>query len=142
MKMSAASEIMGEASAQSLYEDFLRAAEGFTAMQQEHQAALLAGNYKDIFSWVQSREQVFRSLARMLEMVVACAQDNAECAVRAKEIMEKLLAAEDALQELILSRRLEVQEQLLAMRKGKEALQGYNINKGLVPRPKYLSNRM
>ena len=78
----------------------------------------------------------------MLEMVSAGGPDNPECVARAKEIMEKLLADEDALQELILVRRLEVQEQLLAMRKGKEALQGYNINKGLVPRPRYLSNRM
>jgi len=140
--MSVATEIMGDASANSLYEDFLRTAENFSIMQQEHQAALLAGNYKDIFSWVQSRERVSASLARILEMVVACGQNNAECAVRAKEIMEKLLADEDALQELILARQLEVQEQLLAMRKGKEALQGYNINKGLIPRPRYLSNRM
>lgn len=142
MEMPAARERMDDASAHDLYEDFLRAAADFAAMQQEHQAALLAGNSKDVFSWVQSRERAFRGLARMLEMVIACGQDNTECAVRAKEIMEKLLADEDALQELILARRLEVQEQLLAMRKGKEALQGYNINKGLVPRPRYLSNRM
>ena len=142
MKMSVASEIMDDASVNGLYEDFLRAAEDFAAMQQEHQAALLAGNCKDVFFWVQSRERVFRSLARMLEMVSAGGPDNPECVARAKEIMEKLLADEDALQELILVRRLEVQEQLLAMRKGKEALQGYNINKGLVPRPRYLSNRM
>jgi hypothetical protein len=140
--MSAASERVGEVSAAGLYEDFLRAAEDFSAMQQEHQAALLAGNSKDVFSWLQTREQAFRGLARMLEMVIGCWRDNAECVARAKEIMEKLLADEDALQELILARRLEVQEQLLAMRKGKEALQGYNINKGFVPRPRYLSNRM
>lgn len=140
--MPAASERMDEVSATGLDEDFFRAAADFAAMQQEHQAALLAGNSKDVFSWVQSRERAFRSLARMLEMVIASAQDNTEGVVHAKEIMEKLLADEDALQELILARRLEVQEQLLAMRKGKEALQGYNINKGLVPRPRYLSNRM
>lgn len=139
--MSAASETMGDAPV-SLYEDFLRAAEDFSAMQQEHHAALLVGNSKDVFSWVQGRERAFRGLARMLEMVIGCGQDNAQCVVRAREIMEKLMADEDALQELILARRLEVQEQLLAMRKGKEALQGYNINKGLVPRPRYLSNRM
>lgn len=140
--MSAAIERTDDASVHGLYEDFLRAAEDFAAMQQEHQAALLAGNSKEVFSWLQSRERAFRGLARMLEMVIGCWQDNAECVVRAREIMGKLLADEDALQELILARRLEVQEQLLAMRKGKEALQGYNINKGLVPRPRYLSNRM
>ena len=140
--MLAASEIIGDASANGLYADFLRAAEDFATMQQEHKTALLVGNYKDIFPWVQSRERVFRNLARSLEVLTACDQDNAESAVRAKEIMRKLLADEDTLQALMLTRRLEVQEQLLAMRKGKEALQGYNINKGLVPRPKYLSNRM
>lgn len=140
--MPAATAIMGDAPVKSLHKDFLRAAEDFSAMQQEHQTALLAGNYKDIFFWVQSRERAFRSLVRIFDVVVACARDNAECAVRAKEIMKKLLVDEDALQELILARRVEVQEQLLTMRKGKEALQGYNITKGLVPRPRYLSNRM
>lgn len=140
--MSAANERMDVVSVTGLDEDFLRAAADFAAMQQEHQAALLAGNSKDVFFWVQGRERAFRGLARMLEMVIACGQDNTEGVAHAKKIMEKLLADEDVLQELILARRLEVQEQLLAMRKGKEALQGYNINKGLVPRPRYLSNRM
>ena len=142
MKMSVSTGAMEDSSAHSLSGDFLRAANDFAAMQQEHRAALLAGNCKDLFSWRQSREQVFMSLARILERVVACGQENRECAVRAYEIMGKLLAEEDVLQKQIMARQMKVQEKLLAMRKGKEALQGYNINKGLVPRPRYLSSRM
>ena len=142
MKMPALTEGMSESPCRSLSEDFFRAADDFSAMQQEHQAALLAGNYKDLFSWPQRREQLFRSLARILERMVACGQENRDCAVKAHEIMGKLLAEEGVLQERILAQQLKVQEQLLAMRKGKEALQGYNINKGLVPRPRYLSSRM
>ncbi|MFA6498089.1 MAG: hypothetical protein WC256_11455 [Desulfurivibrionaceae bacterium] len=142
MKISISTEVLSDSPAYSLFEDFLQAADAFSVMQQEHQAALISGNCKDVFSWRQGREQAFRSLVRMLEQVVACGKDNKEYAVCAQEIMGQLLAGEDALQELIIARQLKVQEQLLAMRKGKEALQGYNINKGLVPRPRYLSNRM
>ena len=142
MKMSAATEMLGDSAVQGLSEDFLRAAGDFSAMQQEHQAALVAGNCKDLFSWRQGREQAFRGLARILEQVVACGQENTGCTVRAQEVMGKLLAEEDVLHHLIMAQQLKVQEQLHAMRKGKEALHGYNINKGLVPRPRYLSNRM
>jgi len=142
MQISISTEVLDDSSAQSLFEDFSRAADDFAAMQQEHRAALLAGNCKDLFPWRQSREQAFRGLARILERVVACGEDTIGCVARVREIMETLLAEEDMLQELILSHQLKIQEQLHAMRKGKEALQGYNINKGLVPRPRYLSNRM
>lgn len=142
MKMPDAAEIPGDVSRTGLLVDFSQAAEDFSAMQQEHRDALAAGNCTDIFSWRQGREQAFRGLVRMLERVIAQGQDNPGGVVRVREIMEKLLAEEDALQELILARRLKVQEQLLAMRKGKEALQGYNMYKGLVPRPRYLSSRM
>lgn len=142
MKMPDAAKILGDVSLAGMVEDFSQAVEDFSAMQQEHRDALAAGNCKDIFSWRQSREQAFRGVVRMLERVVASGRDNQGCVVRVHEIMGKLLAEEDALQELILARRLKAQEQLLAMRKGKEALQGYNINKGLVPRPRYLSSRM
>ncbi|MCX5876785.1 MAG: hypothetical protein NT087_10935 [Deltaproteobacteria bacterium] len=142
MKISASTEIMGDVLAHSLSEDFIRAADDFAAMQQEHQAALLAENCNDLLPWQQSREMAFKSLAQTLERVVACGEDNKECIVRAQKIMEELLAKEDVLQKLIMARQLEVQEQLLAMRKGKEVLQGYNINKGLVPRPSYLSNKL
>jgi|SRR3989339_79704 len=127
---------------QTLFADFLRAADYFAAMQQEHKAELLAGRCKEHFPWQQHREKAFRGLARMLDRVVACAEDNKEDILRVQEIMVKLLAQEDVLQKLILARQLKIQGQLPAMRKGKEALQGYNINKGLVPRPRYLSNRM
>ncbi|MFA7349076.1 MAG: hypothetical protein WCZ86_15095 [Desulfurivibrionaceae bacterium] len=142
MKMSVANEMMADAPVHGLLEDFLRAADDFGAMQQEHRAALLAGECKDLLSWRQSREQSFRGLARMLERVVACGQDNHGCIVRVREIMAKLLADEDVLQQLVLGQQLKLKDQLQAMRKGKEALQGYNINKGLVPRPRYLSSRM
>ncbi|MFH1019043.1 MAG: hypothetical protein V1782_00320 [Pseudomonadota bacterium] len=140
--MSVLTEVLGESASQSLCEYFFQAADDFAAMQQEHRAALIAGNCKDLFSWRQSREQAFRNLARILEKVVACGQDIKWQIVSAQKTMEKLLAEEDVLREVIMVRQLKVQEQLLAMRKGKEALQGYNINKGLVPRPRYLSNRM
>lgn len=142
MKMPVLTEEMGESPAHNLFEEFLRAADDFAAMQQEHQAALLAGNFQEVFPWRQSREQAFRGLARILERVVACGEEHTGCIVHARTIMEKLLAEEDGLQKLILARQLKIQEQLQAMRKGKEALHGYNINKGLVPRPRYLSNRM
>lgn len=133
---------MEELSVNSLSEEFLRAADDFGAMQQRHREELLAGNWKNLFSWRQAREQAARRLGGILEKVVACGQENMDGAVRAREIMEKLLSEEDVLQKLIMARQLKVQEQLLAMRKGKEALQGYNINQGLVPRPRYLSNKM
>lgn len=142
MTMPVSTEIMGVSPVHSLPEEFLRAAENFTAMQLEHRSALVAGNSKDIFYWQQAREVAFRNLARKLERVVSFAQENEACALHAQEILGKLLAEEDLLQELALDRQLKVQEQLLVMRKGKEALQGYNINKGLVPQPRYLSNRM
>lgn len=142
MKMPDAAEIRGDVSPAGMLEGFSQAAEDFSAMQRDHRDALAAGNCTDVLSWRQSREQAFRGLVRMLERVVDCGQDNPGGVARVREIMEKLLAEEDALQELILARRLKVQEQLLAMRKGKEALQGYNMNKGLVPRPRYLSSRM
>lgn len=142
MKMSVATEGMDEASVYSLSEDFLRTADDFSAMQQEHRTALLAGNCKDFLFWRQSREQAFRGLVRILERVVACGQDDKRCALSAREIMKKLLAEEDVLQELIVARQLKLQDQLQAMRKGKEALQGYSTNKGQVPRPRYLSSRM
>lgn len=142
MKMPDAAEIRGDVSPAGMLENFAQAAEDFSAMQQEHRDALAAGNCTDVFSWRQSREQAFRGLVRMLENIAARGWDNPGGVVRVREIMEKLLAGEDALQKLILARRLKVQEQLLAMRKGKEALQGYNMNKGLVPRPRYLSSRM
>ncbi|MFA7383742.1 MAG: hypothetical protein WC001_09845 [Desulfurivibrionaceae bacterium] len=142
MKMSVPAELMDVSANLGLFEDFARAADDFFAMQQAHQAAFLAGNSKEHFSWRQSREQAFRGLARMLDRVVACGEDNKESVIRVQEIMVKLLAEEDMLQKLVLARQLEIQGQLPAMRKGKEALQGYNINKGLVPRPRYLSNRM
>lgn len=142
MKMSAPNKVMGDAPVHGLLEEFLRAADDFGAMQQEHRDALLAGECKDLLSWRQGREQAFRGLARMLEMVVARGQDDHGCVVRVREIMAKLLAEEDVLHELILAQQLKLKEQLQAMRKGKEALQGYNINKGLVPRPRYLSSRM
>jgi len=142
MKISVPAEVMDDSVNLGLFEDYSRAADDFFAMQQAHQAALLAGNCEEHFSWRQSREQAFRGLARMLERVVACGEDNKEGVIRVREIMVKLLAQEDVLQKLILVRQLEIQGQLPAMRKGKEALQGYNINKGLVPRPRHLSNRM
>lgn len=142
MKMAVATEAGGDSAAQGLFEDFFRAADDFAAMQQEHRAALLAGNGKNLFSWRQGREQAFRGLVRLLDKVVDCGQDDQGCAVRAWEITKKLLAEEGELQELVLARQLQVQEQILAMRKGKEALQGYNMNQGLVPRPSYLSSRM
>ncbi len=142
MKMSAPNEVMGDAPVHGLLEEFLRAADDFGAMQQEHRDALLAGECKDLLSWRQGREQAFRGLARMLEMVVTWGQDDHGCVVRVREIMAKLLAEEDVLRKLILAHQLKLKEQLQAMRKGKEALQGYNINKGLVPRPRYLSSRM
>ncbi len=111
-------------------------------MQQEHRTALACGACKDIFSWRERREHAFRGLVRIVEKMVAGDGRNIRHGVRARDIMEKLLAEEDLLQELVMARQLEVQEQLLAMRKGKEALQGYNMNKGLVPRPRYLSSRM
>src|SRR3990167_3713287 len=139
MKMSVVTEVMEDSSGHGLAEDFFRAAGDFDAMQQEHRTALLAGNGKDLFSWRQSREQAFRGLVRILERVVACGQDDKGCVVSAREIMEKLLAEEDVLQELIVAHQLKLQDQLQAMRKGKEALQGYSMNKGQVPRPRYLS---
>ena len=139
--MPGSSEIMGESSAPGLSEDFSRAADDFAAMQQEHRAALVAGNLKDLFSWGYGRERAFRRLAVILERVVACGQENKGCVASAREKMGKLLAEEEVLRELILARQLKMQEQLLAMRKGKEALQGYNMNKRLVPQPKYLSSR-
>jgi len=142
MKTPVSNEVMGDTPVHGLLEDFLRAADDFGAMQQEHRVALLAGECKDLLSWRQSREQAFRGLARMLERVVARGQDNQGCVVRVREIMAKLLADEDVLQKLILAQQLKLKDQLQAMRKGKEALQGYNINKGLVPRPRYLSSRM
>lgn len=142
MKISVPAEVMDDSVSLGLFEDFFRAAEDFSAMQQAHQAALLAGNCKEHFPWRQSREEAFRGLVRMLDRVVACGENNKEGVIRVQEIMVKLLAEEEVLQKLILARQLEIQGQLPAMRKGKEALQGYNINKGLVPRPRYLSNRM
>jgi len=142
MTMPVSTEIMGVSSVHSLPEEFLRAVDNFAAMQLEHRVALAAGNSRDIFYWQQTREMAFRNLVRKLERVVTCAQENEACALHAQEILGKLLAEEDLLQELVLDRQLKVQEQLLLMRKGKEALQGYNINKGLIPRPRYLSNRM
>ena len=142
MNISASTEKMGDALVSSLFEDFFLAANDFSLMQQDHRAALLAGNGKDLFFWRQSRERAFRSLTRNLDKVVACGQDNAEGVVRVREVMGKLLAEEDVLQELILAQRLKMQEQLLAMRRGKEVLQGYSMNKGQVPRPRYLSSRM
>ena len=142
MKTSASTEVMGDLVAQSLAEDFLLAADDFAVMQQEHRAALLAGNSKEIFSWRQGREQAFRNLARILERVVAGGKDDKGCVVRAREIMRKLLVEEEVLQELVMVCQVQVQEQLLGIRKGKEVLHGYNINKGLVPRPRYLSSRM
>ena len=79
MKMSVSTGAMEDSSAHSLSGDFLRAANDFAAMQQEHRAALLAGNCKDLFSWRQSREQAFRGLARILERVVACGEDTTGC---------------------------------------------------------------
>lgn len=142
MTMPVPTEIMGVSPVYSLPEEFLRAVDDFAAMQMEHRVALVAGNSRDIFYWQQTRERAFRNLVRKLENVVTCAQENDTCALHAQEILGKLLAEEDLLQELVLDRQLKVQEQLLLMRKGKEALQGYNINKGLIPRPRYLSNRM
>ena len=140
--MAVATEARGDLTGHSLSEDFSRAAADFAAMQQEHQAALLAENGKDLFSWRQNREHAFRGLVRILDKLVAGGQDDKGFVFCAREIMEKLLAGEDALQELILAHQLKIQEQLLAMRKGKEALQGYSMNKGQVPRPRYLSSRM
>lgn len=142
MKISVPTKTVGELPARSLPEEFLQAADDFAAMQQAHRAALLAGKGKDFLFWRQCREQAFRDLARILERVVACGQDDKDCIVSAHKIIKKLLAEEDVLQELIVARQLKVQEQLLSMRKGKEALQGYNINQGLVPRPKYFSSRL
>ena len=142
MKISASTEVLGNSSGHNLFEDFFQVADDFAAMQRKHQAALVEGNCKDLFSWRQGREQAFRGLVRSLEQVVACGQDNKEGFIRAHEVMGKLLADEDVMHELFMAHQLKVQEQLLAMRKGKEVLQGYNINKGLVPRPRYLSNRM
>jgi len=142
MKISASSEVTGDTSANSLIEDFLRAADDYAAMQQEHRAALLEGDWKDLFSWRQRRDLEFRSLVRILGRVIACGPENRECVVSAREITEKLLAEEKVLQELVVARQLKVKEQLLSMRKGKEALGGYNINKGLGSRPRYLSSRM
>ena len=140
--MAVATEVRADLSGCALAEDFFRAADDFAVMQQEHRDALLAGNGKGFFSWRQNRECAFRSLVRILDKVVAGGQDDKGFVFCAREIMEKLLAGEDALQELILAHQLKIQEQLLAMRKGKEALQGYSMNKGQVPRPRYLSNRM
>lgn len=140
--MAVATEVRDDVSGCALSEDFFRAAEDFAAMQQGHRDALLAGNGKGFFSWRQNRERAFRSLVRILDKLVAGGQDDKGFVVGALEIMRKLLAEEDVLQELILARQLKTQEQLLAMRKGKEALQGYSMNKGQVPRPRYLSSRM
>lgn len=133
---------VGKLPVHSLFDEFFRVADDFDAMQQKHRGELLAGNWKNLFSWRQNREQAVRRLGGILEKVVACGQDNADGVVRAREIMRKLLVEEDVLRELILDRQLKMQEQLLAMRKGKVALQGYNINQGQVPRPRYLSNKM
>ena len=139
----ASTEISGGVSAVDLSGDFLQAAEDFAIMQQAHRQALLAGEWRDIFAWAKNREHVFRRLAGILEKIVGSRQENQENVVRhAHETMKKLLADEEVLRELVVVQQLKMQEQLLTMRKGKEALQGYNINKGLVPRPKYLSNRM
>ncbi|HIJ90238.1 MAG: hypothetical protein OEV89_05665 [Desulfobulbaceae bacterium] len=141
MKNSVSSEVMGDLSASTLSEDFRRAATEFAAMQQAQQAALLAGNCKDLFSWRQNRERAFRGIARILEKLAACGQETTGCIAVARKIIQQLLAEEIVLQELIARQQLQVQEQLLAMRKGKEALLGYNMKKGLVPRPRYLSSR-
>lgn len=140
--MAVATEVRADLSGWTLLEDFFRAAEDFAAMQQGHQAELLAESGKDLFFWRQGRERAFRSLVRILDKLVAGVQDDKEVVVRALEITEKLLAEEDVLQELILARQLKMQEQIHAMHKGKEALQGYSMNKGQVPRPRYLSSRM
>ena len=139
--MSVSREVMDEASTHRLFENFFLAADDFCAVQQEHRAALAAGNFKDLFSWQYAREQAFRRLAAILEKIVACGQEEKGEIARVREVMEKLLAEEDVLQELVMARQMKVQEQLAAMRKGKEALHGYNLNKGLGPRPRYLSSR-
>ncbi len=142
MQMSALTCAMDDLPENRLCDDFSRAADDFAVMQQEHRAALFAGNCKDLFSWRQSREEAFRCLVRILDKVVACGQDNKGCAVRVREIMGKLLAEEEVLQGFVAAQRLKMQEQLLAMRKGKEVLQGYSMNKGQVPRPRYLNSKM
>ncbi|HCC54798.1 MAG TPA: hypothetical protein DEQ20_07740 [Desulfobulbaceae bacterium] len=133
---------MNDATARALFDYFFQAADDFAAMQQEHQAALLAGSFKELFRWQQNREKAFRSLAHVLERVVVCGDVDQETLARVRASVAELLTEEDVLQKLIVARQLKVQGQLPAMRKGKEALQGYNINKGQVTRPRYLSNRM
>lgn len=124
-----------------LREDFSRAAAEFALMQQEHLAALADGNCGDVLSWQQRREEVFRALARQLERITGDGQADGDCVVLVKATVKKLLDAEKILDDCLAVRRARIKEQLAAMHKGKDALQGYSMNKGAGPKPRYLSSR-
>ncbi|MGV1099866.1 hypothetical protein ACUUL3_10725 [Thiovibrio sp. JS02] len=124
-------------------EDVLTAVAAFARMQAEHLAALAEGNCKNCLAWQSEREERFMALALALESVHG-GDFPVEKVFLAelREMIQELLRRENALRRSVEAKKNDLRAQLDAMRRGRGALQGYSINRGLVPRPKYLSNRM
>lgn len=119
--------------------DFCRQVREFSRMQEKHRLALLGENVKDVCLWEQERELMFRRLLRGFDNFRGSGGKGFSDTTAG--LVKELLDAEDELLRLVAEWRQRMGARLAMMRKGRDVLSGYSLNRGHSQAPRFLSSR-
>ena len=120
----------------------LEAIEQFALTQGEQYAALCADQSPDFAAFQEQRQKGFRRLQHHLEALADLAGlEKKEFVLLVRDKIGELLAAEQQLAKAVQKRRQEIGAQLALIRRGRQVLAKFSVNRGGAALPRFLSNR-